>query len=159
MFVGNERGGRTASVFFSLVVTCKNRGIDPRTYLQDTMLRLREGVDPKTLTPAQWQKRYAAEVESRKGYVLAKILGKLSTPKAGRRKRRRERSRTDHPFPCESPRARVPRTRARSREDSARFQRAHQTLQRRLVELAAYQHTPVTTQENFESRIRGRAPT
>ncbi len=77
--VGNERGGRTASVFFSLVVTCKNRGINPRTYLQDTMLRLREGVDPKTGTPAKWQERYAAEVEGRKGHVLAKILGKLST--------------------------------------------------------------------------------
>lgn len=77
IFVGNERGGRTASVFFSLVVTCKNRGIDPRTYLQDAMLRLKEGVDPKTLTPAEWQKRYAAEVADRRSYVLAQILGKL----------------------------------------------------------------------------------
>jgi transposase len=77
MIVGNERGGRTASVFYSLVTTCKARGIDPRTYLHDAMLRLKEGVDPKTLTPRQWQRRYAPEVAERRGYVLAHILGKL----------------------------------------------------------------------------------
>ena len=75
--IGNERGGRTASVFYSLIVTCKERGIGPRTYLRDAMIRLKEGVDPKTLTPAQWQKRYAAEVDERRSYVLARILGQI----------------------------------------------------------------------------------
>jgi transposase len=77
MVVGNERGGRTASVFYSLVMTCKNRAIDPRTYLHDAMLRLKEGVDPKTLTPAEWQRRFAAQVADRRSYVLAQILGRL----------------------------------------------------------------------------------
>lgn len=76
--IGNERGGRTASVFYSLIVTCKARGIDPRTYLRDAMIRLKEGVDPKTLTPAQWQRRYAAEVDERRNYVLARILGQIA---------------------------------------------------------------------------------
>lgn len=77
MHIGNERGGRTASVFYSLVTTCKQRGIDPRTYLRDVMLRLKEGVDPKTLTPREWQARYAGEVAERRNFVLAQILGKL----------------------------------------------------------------------------------
>jgi len=76
--IGNERGGRTASVFYSLIVTCKERGIDPRTYLRDAMIRLKEGADPKTLTPAQWKQRYAAEVDERRSYVLARILGQLA---------------------------------------------------------------------------------
>ena len=76
--IGKECGGRTASVFYSLIVTCKERGIDPRTYLRDAMIRLKEGTDPKTLTPAQWQQRYAAEVEERRNYVLARILGQIA---------------------------------------------------------------------------------
>ncbi len=32
----------------------------------------------------EWQKRYAAEVEDRKSFVLAKILGKLSTRSAAK---------------------------------------------------------------------------
>jgi transposase len=76
--IGNERGGRTASVFYSLIVTCKERGIDPRTYLRDAMVRLKEGVDPRNLTPRQWQVRYAAEVDERRSYVLAKVLGQLA---------------------------------------------------------------------------------
>jgi len=59
-------------------VTCKERGIDPRTYLRDAMIRLKEGTDPKTLTPAQWKQRYAAEVDERRSYVLARILGQLA---------------------------------------------------------------------------------
>jgi transposase len=77
MQIGNERGGRTASVFYSLITTCKQRGIDPRTYLRDVMLRLKEGVDPKTLTPREWLARYAAEVAERRDYVLAQVLAKL----------------------------------------------------------------------------------
>jgi len=76
--INNERGGRTASVFYSLIVTCKERGIDPRTYLRDAMIRLKEGVDPRTLTPAQWKKHYAAEVDERRSHVLAKVLGQIA---------------------------------------------------------------------------------
>jgi len=75
--VGNERGGETAAVFFSLVATCKARGIDPKVYLHDAMLRLAEGEDPKTLTPREWQRRFSAEVAERRNYVLAQVVGKL----------------------------------------------------------------------------------
>ncbi len=76
--IGNERGGRAASVFYSLIVTCKERGIDSRAYLADAMVRLAEGSDPKTLTPARWQETYAADAAERRSYVLAKILGKFA---------------------------------------------------------------------------------
>lgn len=75
--VGNENGGRTAAVFFSLVSTCKQRGIDPKVYLHDVMLRLAEGEDPKSLTPRQWKERYAAEVAERRGHVLAQLVARL----------------------------------------------------------------------------------
>jgi hypothetical protein len=73
-----RRGGRTASAFYTLIVTCKERGIDPSAYLRDVMIRLKEGVDPRTLTPSQWQARYAAEVGERRNNVLAKVLGQLA---------------------------------------------------------------------------------
>ena len=43
---------------------------------EQRLLRMIE--DPKTLTPAQWQQRYAAEVEERRNYVLARILGQIA---------------------------------------------------------------------------------
>ena len=78
MQLGNERGGKTAAIFYSLISTCKERGIDPKVYLHDVMLRLAEGADPKTLTPREWQARHAAEVADRRSYVLANIVGQLA---------------------------------------------------------------------------------
>ena len=76
---GNERGGETAAVFFSLIATCKARGIDPKVYLHDLMLRVAEGVDPKLLTPREWQERFAGEVAERRGYVMAQLAAKLTS--------------------------------------------------------------------------------
>jgi len=78
MQIGNERGGKTAAIYFSLIGTCKARGIDPKIYLHDVMLRLAEGADAKTLTPKEWQARHASEVAERRNYVLAKIVAKLA---------------------------------------------------------------------------------
>ena len=77
MQFGNERGGQTAAVFFSLIATCKVRGIDPKVYLHDVMLRLAEGGDPRQLTPREWQARFAQEVAERRNHVLQQIAGKL----------------------------------------------------------------------------------
>lgn len=73
-FVGNERGGRAAAIYFSLLATCKVRGIDARDYLFDAMLRLAEGGDPATLTPCEWQRRYAAEYQERRRFVATSVL-------------------------------------------------------------------------------------
>ena len=78
MQIGNDRGGRTAAVFYSLIGTCKARGINPKVYLHDVMLRLAEGGDPTTLTPREWQTRFSAEAIERRAYVLAKIAQQLS---------------------------------------------------------------------------------
>ena len=77
MFLGNERGGRTAAVFYSLIATCKARGINAKTYLHDVTLRLAAGEDPKTLTPREWQARHAAQVGERRDYVLARLVEQL----------------------------------------------------------------------------------
>jgi transposase len=74
---GNENGGRAAAVFFSLIATCKERGIDPKLYLHDAALHLAERADPKHLTPREWQARYSAEAAARRSYVLAQMLSKL----------------------------------------------------------------------------------
>jgi transposase len=40
MFVGSDRGGRTAATLYSLVGTCKRHQIDPFAYLEDVLERL-----------------------------------------------------------------------------------------------------------------------
>lgn len=78
MQLGNDRGGRTAAVFYSLIATCKERGIDPKVYLHDAMLRLAEGCEPAHLTPREWEARYAADVQARRADVLAQIAGRVA---------------------------------------------------------------------------------
>ena len=73
-FVGNERGGRAAAIFYSLISTCRARGINVRDYLFDAMLRLAEGGDPTTLTPCEWQRRYSAELDERRRYVVTSVM-------------------------------------------------------------------------------------
>jgi hypothetical protein len=40
MFLGSDRGGRTAAVLYSFTGTCKHHEIDPFAYLQDVLRRL-----------------------------------------------------------------------------------------------------------------------
>ena len=40
LFVGNQRGGRTASILSSLTSTCKRHGIDPQRYLTQLLVNL-----------------------------------------------------------------------------------------------------------------------
>ncbi len=74
MMIGNERGGRAAAIAYSLIGTCKSLGVDPKLYLHDVMLRVKEGEDPKTLTPREWKVRHAASVKDRRDYVLAGLI-------------------------------------------------------------------------------------
>jgi hypothetical protein len=70
LFFGSERGGRTATVFYSLIGTCKLLGLNPHAYLTETTQTLL--MDPSTprseVTPWAWAKkrgeRIALEVES-----------------------------------------------------------------------------------------------
>jgi hypothetical protein len=40
MFVGSDRGGRTAATLYSLVASCKRNQVDPFAYLKDVLERL-----------------------------------------------------------------------------------------------------------------------
>lgn len=40
LFVGSDRGGRTAATLYSLVGSCKRHQVDPFAYLQDVLERL-----------------------------------------------------------------------------------------------------------------------
>jgi hypothetical protein len=61
LFVGNERGGRTAAVLSSLTSTCRRHGVDPQRYLTQLLANL-----PSTPTsqvgqwlPDAWKRRQA----------------------------------------------------------------------------------------------------
>ena len=76
MNFGNERGGRAAAVFYTLIASSKAHELDSKVYLHDVMLRIAEGVDPKWLTPREWKARFAAEVAGRRDYVLRMLTAK-----------------------------------------------------------------------------------
>ena len=66
LFVGNERGGRTAAILASLTSTCRRHDVDPQLYLTQLLVNLlstRIGDLPAWL-PDRWkaaqQKRLAA---------------------------------------------------------------------------------------------------
>ena len=73
MFVGNESGGRTTAILYSVVQTCNEIGVDPRQYLADALIRLRQGGDPRELTPHVWRERWADELVQDRAWVLAKL--------------------------------------------------------------------------------------
>jgi len=66
LFLGNaDRGGRTAVVFYSLVVSCKRLGIDPFEYLKDVIDRI--PIHPASriweLTPRGWKEAREASAQ------------------------------------------------------------------------------------------------
>jgi len=68
--MGNDRGGRGAAILYSLVQTCKAIRVDPKTYLTDVLLRVRSEQDLAKLTPREWKKYFAEEVERKRNRVL-----------------------------------------------------------------------------------------
>jgi transposase len=57
LFVGNEDGGESAAVIFSLIQTCRALNVNPREYLEDVMRRLMSHNSQKLheLLPDQWK--------------------------------------------------------------------------------------------------------
>ena len=76
-FIGNENGGRTAAVMYSLIETAKAFGVDPRTYLRDVLLRIATESDVATLTPYGWKERWAKVVEDHRDSILERMLAKV----------------------------------------------------------------------------------
>lgn len=58
LFVGNEDGGESAAIIFSLVQTCKAFGVNPREYLEDVMRRVmsHNSQELDKLLPDEWLK-------------------------------------------------------------------------------------------------------
>ena len=66
LFVGNARGGRTASVLASLTSTCRRHEVDPQLYLTQLLMNLPE-VRVSQLSdwlPDQWKIRHLARMAS-----------------------------------------------------------------------------------------------
>jgi transposase len=59
MFAGSPRGGRTASIIFSLLAGGKRHDLDPWKYLRDVLIRLAD-LNPgelETLLPDRWTEK------------------------------------------------------------------------------------------------------
>ena len=56
LFFGNETGGETAAVMYSLTMTCRRLKIDVEAYLRDVICRIGklEGAELDALLPDQW---------------------------------------------------------------------------------------------------------
>ena len=57
LFFGSERGKRSVATILSLIQTCRNLGINPRTYLEDVMRRIMGHNAQRIyeLLPDQWE--------------------------------------------------------------------------------------------------------
>lgn len=57
LFVGNEHGGESAAIIFSLIQTCRALDVNPREYLEDVMHRLMSHNSQQLheLLPDQWK--------------------------------------------------------------------------------------------------------
>jgi hypothetical protein len=54
--LGSERGGAVACRLYSLVLSCKQAGVDPQAYIEDVLGRLSttKASDIAQLTPWEW---------------------------------------------------------------------------------------------------------
>ena len=77
IFFGNERGGQAAAVIYSLLATCKEHGVDPRTYLRDVLLRIAKVTDVRELTPYGWKAKWAKVVEDHRASILERLAAKV----------------------------------------------------------------------------------
>lgn len=78
IFFGNERGGQAAAVMYSLLATCKEHDIDPRTYLRDVLLRIAKVSDVRELTPYGWKAHWQKLLVDRRASVLERLGIKAS---------------------------------------------------------------------------------
>jgi transposase len=76
IFFGNERGGSTTAVLYTLIATRKEHGVDPRTYLRDVLLRIGKVSDVRELTPYGWKAKWAPVVEAHRASILERLLAK-----------------------------------------------------------------------------------
>ena len=58
MFAGSDRGGERAADVYTLIITAKLNGVDPRAWLADVLRRIADQPDYKLgeLLPWNWSK-------------------------------------------------------------------------------------------------------
>ena len=76
-FFGNERGGEAAGVLYSIIATCREHGVDMRTYLRDVLLRIAKVSDVRELTPYGWKQRWAKAVTNHRASILERLLPEI----------------------------------------------------------------------------------
>jgi hypothetical protein len=66
LFVGNERGGRTAGVLASLTSTCRRHEVEPQLYLTQLLMKLPQAKlsERSDWLPDQWKIRHQARIAS-----------------------------------------------------------------------------------------------
>lgn len=74
IFFGNERGGQTAAVLYSLIATCKEHDVNPLEYLRDVLLRTAKVSDVRELTPYGWKAKWAPVVAAHRASVVERLV-------------------------------------------------------------------------------------
>jgi len=73
LFIGSDKGGKAAAIMNSLLLTCKNIGVDPQAWLSDVIRNMpyTEEEDLKNLLPQNWMPR----INSKSAYLPADYQG------------------------------------------------------------------------------------
>lgn len=61
-------------MMYSLIATCKEHDVDPRTYLRDVLLRIAKVSDVSELTPYGWKKKWAPVVEHHRASIIERLM-------------------------------------------------------------------------------------
>jgi hypothetical protein len=66
LFVGNERGGRTATILASLTSTCRRHEVDPQVYLTQLLVNLPSArmSELAEWLPDEWKRRQTERAAS-----------------------------------------------------------------------------------------------
>ena len=59
---------------YSLIATCKEHGVDLRTYLRDVLLRIGKVGDVCELTPYGWKGKWAPVVKNHRASILERFV-------------------------------------------------------------------------------------
>jgi transposase len=62
LFIGKAKDGQRSSIFFTIIESCRTRGIDPQSYLREVLTRLPTLTTSqiKDITPEAWAKAQKA---------------------------------------------------------------------------------------------------
>ena len=73
LFIGSARGGKAAAIMYSLILTCKNIGVDPKAWLTDVIRNFHYTSEEElhTLLPQNWK----PQINAKSPYLPAQYRG------------------------------------------------------------------------------------